>query len=600
MLQEPTREDNDALLRAVAAPLDVPAVGTPRRRIFCLRCHQVVLVACLALGAFGGYCCWSAIYHAPILKPGPPSPPASADLYRGVNAGGWLVLEPWVTPSLFYPFLCVGDCPDDTPPVVDEHSFCERLGAPEAQRRLDDFRSSWVTEDTFARFAASGLNTVRVPFGYWVFGDQDVCNGVVSIHHLDNAVAWADQHGLQLILDLHGVAHSQNGMDHSGTSTHAPYREAWKRPLLDGREWLQPASLNITRGVLRRVAARYAASRSVVRIGMVNEPMAMARDWCGSNCPLHLQEVAEYFDGTWKELEQIVPARVQPVLDVGLGGTPSGWAGVAIAERLRGGVMDTHVYQAWTPFGIELIPQVMHLRMAACDGQAQLRAYARDVLPVMVGEWSTAVTDCATWLNGLGQASGADATGVHAKCSRVPCPTRFNNLTRGASETGGPDADGNCPTGYAVDSGAPRGPLEAHVFYKRMTEYMLYAYETSAGWTFWNFDNEIGDPRWSFFRAQELGWFPANLSHAAYAPPTAKCDEPDSYLGAFTVAAIVTAGAGVLAGYAACVLVCMTKRCTRLRLSAGRSCASMCPPGCGRLCCCCCAVPSSTTSRVSF
>ena len=29
-----------------------------------------------------------------------------------------------------------------------------------------------VTNETFRRIAASGLNTVRVPFGYWIFGDQ--------------------------------------------------------------------------------------------------------------------------------------------------------------------------------------------------------------------------------------------------------------------------------------------------------------------------------------------------------------------------------------------------------------------------------------------
>jgi hypothetical protein len=29
----------------------------------------------------------------------------SAKAITGTNIGGWLVLEPWITPSLFYPFL---------------------------------------------------------------------------------------------------------------------------------------------------------------------------------------------------------------------------------------------------------------------------------------------------------------------------------------------------------------------------------------------------------------------------------------------------------------------------------------------------------------
>jgi hypothetical protein len=29
----------------------------------------------------------------------------SADAMVGTNIGGWMVLEPWITPSLFYRFL---------------------------------------------------------------------------------------------------------------------------------------------------------------------------------------------------------------------------------------------------------------------------------------------------------------------------------------------------------------------------------------------------------------------------------------------------------------------------------------------------------------
>ena len=140
-----------------------------------------------------------------------------------------------------------------------------------------------MTEATFADIARAGLNTVRIPFGYWVFGDTDLCPSVSSIHHLDNAVQWAAAHGLQVILDLHGLPYTQNGMDHSGTSTHPPFAHAqplWGRPPLDGTAWLTAAHLNTTRAVLKRVAVRYANEAAVVRIGMVNEPMLMDRAWC--------------------------------------------------------------------------------------------------------------------------------------------------------------------------------------------------------------------------------------------------------------------------------------------------------------------------------
>ena len=42
----------------------------------------------------------------------------------GTNAGGWLVLEPWITPSLFYRFL--GKDEDHT--AMDSWTLCERTG----------------------------------------------------------------------------------------------------------------------------------------------------------------------------------------------------------------------------------------------------------------------------------------------------------------------------------------------------------------------------------------------------------------------------------------------------------------------------------------
>ena len=43
------------------------------------------------------------------------------------NLGGWLVLEPWITPSLFYRFL--GKQPGvDGGVAMDSYSFCEVLG----------------------------------------------------------------------------------------------------------------------------------------------------------------------------------------------------------------------------------------------------------------------------------------------------------------------------------------------------------------------------------------------------------------------------------------------------------------------------------------
>ena len=48
-----------------------------------------------------------------------------ADTIVGVNIAGWMILEPWVTPSLFYRFL---DKTSKTGAAYDTYTFCDVLG----------------------------------------------------------------------------------------------------------------------------------------------------------------------------------------------------------------------------------------------------------------------------------------------------------------------------------------------------------------------------------------------------------------------------------------------------------------------------------------
>ena len=64
---------------------------------------------------------------------------------------------------------------------------------------------------------AAGLNHVRIPVGYWSWdtqGDEPYIKGAEA--YLDKAVGWAGNHGIKVLIDLHGVPASQNGFDNSG------------------------------------------------------------------------------------------------------------------------------------------------------------------------------------------------------------------------------------------------------------------------------------------------------------------------------------------------------------------------------------------------
>lgn len=133
--------------------------------------------------------CLSDEIHAPLVN-------YDVDKIRGVNIGGWLVLEPWITPAIFEE---VGDA------AVDEWTLTEVLGKGNAKDRLLKHWGSFISRADFDEIAAAGLTHVRIPVGYWAvipLNDEPYVNG--QLDFLDQAVFWAQSAGLQVIVDLHG------------------------------------------------------------------------------------------------------------------------------------------------------------------------------------------------------------------------------------------------------------------------------------------------------------------------------------------------------------------------------------------------------------
>src|SRR5690348_248434 len=77
----------------------------------------------------------------------------------GVNLGGWLVLERWITPSVF-----------EDSKACDEYSLS--LDAPaEVVTRIRKHRDSFITKADFVWLKKQGIEAVRLPVGHGVFGD---------------------------------------------------------------------------------------------------------------------------------------------------------------------------------------------------------------------------------------------------------------------------------------------------------------------------------------------------------------------------------------------------------------------------------------------
>lgn len=137
------------------------------------------------------------------------------DRIRGINLGGWLVLEPFITPRIFEQ-----EIPNSTVRVIDEWTLCEQLGAEEATKQLEHHYRTFITEDDFRKIAEMGFNHIRIPTGHWALrtfpGEPFV--PYVSWQYLIRGIQWARKYGLRVMVELHTAPGSQNGWNHSGRS----------------------------------------------------------------------------------------------------------------------------------------------------------------------------------------------------------------------------------------------------------------------------------------------------------------------------------------------------------------------------------------------
>ena len=130
---------------------------------------------------------------------------------RGVNLGGWLSLEPFITPSFFQSYK-------SNQGIVDEWTLTTILGPSQAAKTLEKHYAQFINAQSFQDIQAAGFDHVRIPYSYWAVttypGDPYVPK--ISWRYLLRAIEYARQAGLRVNLDLHAVPGSQNGWNHSG------------------------------------------------------------------------------------------------------------------------------------------------------------------------------------------------------------------------------------------------------------------------------------------------------------------------------------------------------------------------------------------------
>ena len=315
---------------------------------------------------------------------------------RGVNLGGWMVLEPWITPSLFYQFLNG----EENSTAFDMYTFCQVLGPVEGNKQLHRHWKKWVTEDIISQLAASGaVNSLRLPVGDFQFVPYGPYPGCVDggLEYVDSLLDWAYSHGLTVLLDVHTMIDSQNGFDNSGKTMGFQWTSSLNSEFgglssfqhwpIRSAEWIgtfdphtatyhdiKHHNVKHALKVLQKIVDRYSGHPAVLGLEPLNEP------WQYTPLPI-LKRF--YWEG-YLIVKKSAPYWKYIMHD---SFRMDSWGGFMDGCPER--ALDTHVYQAWRDPDSRL-----GFYTDACRQKKYIAKVEREFGPVIVGEWSLATDNC--------------------------------------------------------------------------------------------------------------------------------------------------------------------------------------------------------------
>lgn len=292
---------------------------------------------------------------------------------KGVNLGNWLVLEKWMNPALFY-----------GTDAEDEYYLPRRLSPEAYEARIKIHRSEYITERDFAAIKRMGLNAVRIPVPYFIFGDREPFIG--CIEELDKAFAWAEKYGLKILIDLHTAPMGQNGFDNGG--------------ICGVCKWSQtPKEVDFVLSVLERLAKRYGNREGLFGIEALNEPITspnfdieelqsryvpVDREMAKGSATNTLEFLRDFYDRAYDRLRPNMAEDKWVVFHDGFQMTV--WKDFITQPRFRNVMLDTHLYLMGFDAGQgeeNLDPYLDRIRKDFGDQIAQVQEY----VPVVCGEW---------------------------------------------------------------------------------------------------------------------------------------------------------------------------------------------------------------------
>lgn len=372
---------------------------------------------------------------------------------RGVNVGGWLSLEPFITPSLFEHDSRLG--------IVDEYTLCKYLGT-RCEGILEKHYATFITEQSFKEIADAGLDHVRIPFSYWAVqtyeGDPYVFR--TSWRYLLRSIEWCRKYGLRVNLDLHGLPGSQNGWNHSGR--------------LGAINWLNGTdgdrngqrSLDI-HDRLSQFFGQPRYRNIISHYGVANEPKMTFLD---SNAVLSWTETVHNLIRKNGVTDAIT------VFGDGFRGLHN-WQGEL--QGLDNAALDVHQYVIFNTNQIVFnhSEKVRYACVGWTEQTVQSMNRQTGFGPTLVAEWSQADTDCTRHLTNVGYGNRWTGTLI------------TGNATTDVTTPRCPLQDSRCDCGPA-NAPASEWSSEYKKFLSMFAEAQMSSFEKGWGWFYWVWDTE--------------------------------------------------------------------------------------------------------------
>jgi len=197
-------------------------------------------------------------------------------LIKGTNLGNWLIPEGYM-----FKFT------DINSPKLINQAFMEMIGSDETRVFWQKYLDNYITRADIHYLKSTGMNTIRVPFSYRLFTEEDYLgenNPDRGFELLDRLIGWCKAESIYVILDMHSAPGGQTGDN---------IDDGYGYPFLFQSESCRALTIKIW----TRIANHYKNETTIMGYDLLNEPIAHY---------FKKEELNPYLEPFYKELTKAV------------------------------------------------------------------------------------------------------------------------------------------------------------------------------------------------------------------------------------------------------------------------------------------------------